>query len=174
VFKATTSVNRFILQNADKIGSIIYSLFHNGGTMEDKIISKNIRYTIQNLYTQYRTYNVRKSNRHWNKLHSTITIRPNIAATTRMISANLPVLGRIAIQRTYVPAYCYRPSSVVCRSVCRSVCHSSEPCKNGSTDRDAVWVEESGGSKEPCIRWGCRYPMGKGNFKVDWLRGTMV
>jgi len=32
-------------------------------------------------------------------------------------------------------AYCYRPSSVVCRSVCRfvslSVCHTSEPCKNG-------------------------------------------
>ena len=26
---------------------------------------------------------------------------------------------------------CYRPSSVVFRSVCRSVCHSSEPCKNG-------------------------------------------
>jgi len=26
-------------------------------------------------------------------------------------------------------AYCYRPSSVVCRSVCVSVCHTSEPCK---------------------------------------------
>jgi len=53
-------------------------------------------------------------------------------------------------------AYCYRPSSVVCRtyrSVCLSVCHSNEPCKNGSTDRDAVWVEDSGGPKEPCIRW---------------------
>ena len=33
---------------------------------------------------------------------------------------------------TYVDAACcYRPSSVVCRSVCRSVCHTSEPCKNG-------------------------------------------
>jgi len=32
---------------------------------------------------------------------------------------------------TYVDAaYCYRPSSVVCRLlVCRSVCHTSEPCK---------------------------------------------
>jgi len=26
-----------------------------------------------------------------------------------------------------------------------AVCHSSEPCKNGSTDRDAVWNEDSGG-----------------------------
>ena len=48
---------------------------------------------------------------------------------------------------TYVDAaYCYRPSSVVC--------HSSEPCKNGWTDRDAVWDLDSGGPKEACIRWG--------------------
>jgi len=61
---------------------------------------------------------------------------------------------------TYVDAaYCYRPSRVVCRSVglsvclsvCRSVCHTSEPCKNGCTDRDAVWVEDSGGPREPYI-----------------------
>ena len=32
----------------------------------------------------------------------------------------LLLLGRIAVLRTYA-AYCYRPSSVVCRSVCRSV-----------------------------------------------------
>jgi len=38
---------------------------------------------------------------------------------------------------TYVDrAYCYRPSTAICRSVCQSVCHSGEPCK------------------EPCIRWG--------------------
>jgi len=48
---------------------------------------------------------------------------------------------------TYVDAaYCYRPSSVVC--------HRCEPCKNDLTDWDAVWAEDSGGSKEPCIRWG--------------------
>jgi len=47
-------------------------------------------------------------------------------------------------------AYCYRPSSVVCLLVC----HTSEPYKNGCNDRDAVWVEDSGGPKEPCIRWG--------------------
>jgi len=28
-----------------------------------------------------------------------------------------------------------------------SVCHSSESCKNGSTDQDAIWVEDSGGLK---------------------------
>jgi len=38
---------------------------------------------------------------------------------------------------TYVDAaYCYRPSSVACWSVC----HTSEPCKNGCTDRDAVAI----------------------------------
>ena len=40
----------------------------------------------------------------------------------------------------------------VCRSVCVSVCHTSEPCKNGWTNQDAVWVEHSGGPTEPCIR----------------------
>jgi len=42
--------------------------------------------------------------------------------------------------------------------VCRSVCHTSEPCKNGCTDQDAVWVEELGEPKEPCIIWGSRSP----------------
>ena len=40
-------------------------------------------------------------------------------------------------------AYCYRPSSVHGLSVSLPVCHSSEPCENGSTDRDAVWVADS-------------------------------
>ena len=66
---------------------------------------------------------------------------------------------------TYLDAaYCYRPTSVVCRSVC----HTSEPCRNGWTDRDAVRDEDSGGPREPCIRWGPDPPweaailMGKG------------
>jgi len=29
--------------------------------------------------------------------------------------------------------------------------HTSDPYKNGCTNRDAVWVEDSGGPKEPCI-----------------------
>jgi len=31
-----------------------------------------------------------------------------------------------------------------------------ELCKNGWTDRDTIWVMDSGGPKETCIRWGCR------------------
>jgi len=59
---------------------------------------------------------------------------------------------------TYVDsAYCYRPSSVVCRSVC----HTSEP------DRDAIWVEDSGGPRKPCIRWGPDLPMWSGNFEGE-------
>jgi len=59
-------------------------------------------------------------------------------------------------------AYCYRPSSVVCLSVC----HTSEPCKNGSTDRDFVWVEDSGGPREPCITWatGVQIPPWEGKI----------
>ena len=49
-------------------------------------------------------------------------------------------------------------------SVCRSVCHTIEPCKNGCTDRDAVWVEDSGGHREPSIRWDPDPPLGRGSF----------
>jgi len=51
------------------------------------------------------------------------------------------LLGRID-RITYVDAaYCYRPSSVVCRSVTLV-----SPAKmHGSTDRVAVWIEDSGG-----------------------------
>jgi len=72
----------------------------------------------------------------------------------------LLILGRIAVLRT--AAYCRRPSRVVCRSFCRSVCQSSEPYKNGSTDRDAVWVVDSGWPMEPCVRCGSRSPPSKG------------
>ena len=42
------------------------------------------------------------------------------------------------------------------------LCHDCEPCKNGWTDEGAVWKVESGGNKEPCIRWGCTLaPPGK-------------
>ena len=30
-----------------------------------------------------------------------------------------------------------------------------ELCKNGSTDRDAVWDMDSSGPKEACVRWVC-------------------
>ena len=67
---------------------------------------------------------------------------------------------------TYVDAACcYRLSSVVCLSVGLSVCHSSEPCKNGCTNQDAIRAENLSRPKEPCIRWGSRSPMGKSNFE---------
>jgi len=36
-----------------------------------------------------------------------------------------------------------------------------EQCKNGLTDQDAVWVEDSGGPKEQCVRCGSRLPEAK-------------
>jgi len=66
---------------------------------------------------------------------------------------SVPDLCIIRLHRstTYVDAACcYRLSSMVCRSVY----HTNKPCKNGCTDQDAVWVEDSGGPREPCIRWG--------------------
>jgi len=61
---------------------------------------------------------------------------------------------------TYVDvAYCYRSSSVVCRSVCRFVTLVST-AKNGL---DAVWVLDSGAPKE-CVRWRSRSPHRYGQF----------
>jgi len=54
-------------------------------------------------------------------------------------------------------------------SVCLLVCDTSEPCKTGCTDRAAFWVEDLGGPGEPCIRWGSRFPHGKGQiFGGEW------
>jgi len=76
------------------------------------------------------------------------------------------------------------PSDEVALSVSLCVCHTSEPCKIGWTDRDAVWVEDSGGPKElrdasphhPVGR--CNYEEGEGiatlchelykNNRLDW------
>ena len=52
-------------------------------------------------------------------------------------------------------------------SVCPSACHTNDPCKNGWTNRDADWVEDSRGPKEPCIGWGSISPMGIGNFEGE-------
>jgi len=54
-------------------------------------------------------------------------------------------------------------------SVALSVCCTSEPCKNGWSDRDAVWVVDSGGPKEPCIRWAPDPFMGRGNFEGKYI-----
>jgi len=71
---------------------------------------------------------------------------------------------------TYIDAaYCYRPSSVVCRSVR----HTSKPCKNCCTDRDAVWIQDLGRPKEPCIRWVSRSPMARDNCEGAKRRPTV-
>jgi len=57
----------------------------------------------------------------------------------------------------YVDAVCCYTDGVVW-----SVCHDREPRKNGWTDRDAVWDVDSGGPREPCVRWRARSPDVKG------------
>jgi len=60
---------------------------------------------------------------------------------------NVLIIIRPHYSTAYVDvAYCHWPSTVVC--------HTSEPCKNGWTNQDAVWVQDSAGPKEPCIRGG--------------------
>jgi len=61
----------------------------------------------------------------------------------------------------------------VCLSVCLCllVCHTSDPCKNGWTNQDAVWVENSGGPSEPCIRWGSRSPW---EGAIFWGKGRPI
>jgi len=61
-------------------------------------------------------------------------------------------------------AYCSRPNSVVCLLVGLSVCHTTEPCKNGWTDRDAVWVEDSDRPRAHVLD-GSRSPIGRGNLE---------
>jgi len=48
-----------------------------------------------------------------------------------------------------------------------SVCHTSELCKNGCTDRDAVWFEDSGGPRNHVLDWGPDPPMGRGSFEWE-------
>jgi len=55
----------------------------------------------------------------------------------------------------------------VASSVSQLVCHTSEPCKNGKTDRNALWTEDSGGPRKPLLDWGPDPPMGKGNFEGE-------
>jgi len=87
----------------------------------------------------------------------------------RRLAAIDVIIIRSHRSTTYVDAaYCYRLSRVVCPSVCRSVTLVS-PCKNGWTDRDALWVENSYGLRKPCIRWESRSPNWKGQF---WGKGA--
>jgi len=75
---------------------------------------------------------------------------------------HVQIIFRPHCRTVYVDAaYCYIPNNVVCRSVY----HSSEPCKNSWTDRDAVWVQDSGWPKNHVLDGGPDPPMGRGNFE---------
>ena len=69
-------------------------------------------------------------------------------------------------------AYCYSRCSMVCQFVIVSICHNYDSCKSSWTDHDAVRDVDSGGLNEPCIRWGSRSPMRRGNFEGQ--RGLFV
>ena len=97
---------------------------------------------------------------HW--CHPVNTIEPSVCGgMLSFVKLLWPLVIRPHRSTTYVDAaYFYRPSSVVCRSVC----HTSKPCKNGCTDRAAVWDEDLRAAGEPCIRWGPDPSMGRGKF----------
>jgi len=57
-------------------------------------------------------------------------------------------LGRIAVLQPTVQ------TEPLALSVGLSVTVVS-PAKNGWTDRDAIWVVDSGASEEACVTWGC-------------------
>jgi len=54
---------------------------------------------------------------------------------------------------------------VVC--ICLSVCHSSEPCKNGWTDRDTVWDGFTCVDPRNDVLDGVLIPMEMGNFEGE-------
>ena len=96
----------------------------------------------------------------WTDPHEADIQNPNVVGL-------VVLLGCIAAIANVDAVYCYRQSSVVCLSVCLSAGHVHEPCKNGGTDPDADWRIDSGGPKEPCIRWvQIQIPQGKGQFLV--------
>ena len=78
-------------------------------------------------------------------------ITPNAKYQRVLVLALCLFIIRPHRSTTYVDAaYCYRPSTAVCRSVCLSACHTSEPCKR--------WLNRS------------RYHLGPG---LGWAQGTM-
>jgi len=85
-----------------------------------------------------------------------------VCKTALLFSDLLPLHNSAIIFRPhrstrYVDAaYFYRPSSVVC--------HTSEPCKNGCTDRAAVWVEDLGRPGDHVLDGGPDPPWEGANF----------
>ena len=61
-----------------------------------------------------------------------------------------------AVSHPAIAAYCHTQSSVgcvcvcVCVSVCQFIDHVHEPCRNCVTDRDAIWMADSGEPRKTC------------------------
>jgi len=74
--------------------------------------------------------------------------------TTLYIAQPPQLLNRLhathSIIRPHRPYYTYVDGGLLLQTeYCGlSVCHTSEPCRNGSTNQETVWVEDSDG---PCI-----------------------
>ena len=58
--------------------------------------------------------------------------------------SDTPLEGAILMGDWGIPLYSI---GILCRQL----------CKNGWTDRNAVWDAESGSSRKPCIRWGVHW-----------------
>jgi len=67
-------------------------------------------------------------------------------------------------------AYCYRLSSVVCRSVSLSVSRYVTIVRFAKTAEpiDTVWIEDSRGYREPRIRWGSYTPREWAILREEW------
>jgi len=68
--------------------------------------------------------------------------------------------------------YCRR-SSVVCQSVCRSQLRALQQWLEW-TDQDAIWVVDSDGHKEPCIRCEADYFEGEKGPSQDVSCGRYI
>ena len=78
----------------------------------------------------------------------------------RAVKRVCELLGHIACTECKDAASCYK--SWHGPSMCLSVGHNCEPCKNGWTDPDTVWVVVCDETKEPCIKWRGMDPPGEG------------
>jgi len=76
------------------------------------------------------------------------------------------LLRRVAVLRTYMRLIVTDQAAwSVGLSVGLSVCHTSEPCKNGRSDPDVVWVEDRVGPRNHILHAGPDPPWKGGNFE---------
>jgi len=90
--------------------------------------------------------------------------RDGYAAFGRITLIICYILGRIARTNSKYAANVLSMLRGLC--VCVSADYYHELCKNGRTDRDAVWGVDSGGPKKPCYSWGSGYLRDRGNFGI--------